>query len=350
MTKTQIGELVAKLREFATPFDGGITGATMVEAASALELLSASKPAAQDAAKLTAEIKELVREKPTAVNAYGLKSWAKIEQKIAEALAASPAAPAQSGKAVMWVILDKDGDLVGQSMTEIKGLDWQPLYTAPQPSQPVEAGEPFDAMKHQTLLGYDASGDAIFGTDPEGLAQHKASCSAVVLDDDRATDPTDEQVRTVIKSLGVPSSNRGDAFEYVLSGWRAARAASPQATVYSLFSSSDRRNFGHLAPQEFVNAVIDAVRAQATVTQPAQTDDPIALLIEKHAEQLEDNEYAYFELAYTRRTEWMAWICSNHRDDDSNRKVIARGQGSTPQSACEAALAAAQPASGGDQC
>jgi hypothetical protein len=48
MTKTQIDALIVKLRELATPFDGGITGATMVEAASALELLSASKPAAID--------------------------------------------------------------------------------------------------------------------------------------------------------------------------------------------------------------------------------------------------------------------------------------------------------------
>jgi hypothetical protein len=34
---------------------------------------------------------------------------------------------------VMWVILDKDGDLVGQSMTPMKGLDWQPLFTHPTP-------------------------------------------------------------------------------------------------------------------------------------------------------------------------------------------------------------------------
>jgi hypothetical protein len=63
------------------------------------------------------------------------------------------------------------------------------------------------------------------------------------------------------------------AGQYANLMWKAwqARAASPQATVYSLFSSSDRRNFGHLAPQEFVNAVIEAVRAQATATQPAQT-------------------------------------------------------------------------------
>jgi hypothetical protein len=36
---------------------------------------------------------------------------------------------------VMWVILDRDGDLIARSMTEIKGLNWQPLYAAPQPAQ-----------------------------------------------------------------------------------------------------------------------------------------------------------------------------------------------------------------------
>ncbi|MBU9496227.1 hypothetical protein [Burkholderia multivorans] len=76
-------------------------------------------------------------------------------------------------------------------------------------------------------------------------------------------------------------------------------------------------------------------------------DDPITALLAMHAEVLDQNEYAYFELAYTRRTEWMAWICSNHRDDDPNRKVLARGQGSTPHEACAAAIDAAR-AQGGD--
>jgi hypothetical protein len=32
--------------------------------------------------------------------------------------------------------------------------------------------KPFDAMEHQVLLGYDKSGDAVFGTDPEALAEY----------------------------------------------------------------------------------------------------------------------------------------------------------------------------------
>ncbi|MDN7763029.1 MULTISPECIES: hypothetical protein [Burkholderia cepacia complex] len=67
-------------------------------------------------------------------------------------------------------------------------------------------------------------------------------------------------------------------------------------------------------------------------------DDPISALLALHAEILDQNDYAYFELARTRRTDWMAWICSNHRDDDPNRKVIAKGQGGTPRAACADAL------------
>lgn len=65
-------------------------------------------------------------------------------------------------------------------------------------------------------------------------------------------------------------------------------------------------------------------------------------LLELHAELLEENPYCYFELAYTRQTMWMAWICSNAREQDPNRKIIAKGQGSTPEEACKDAIAKAE--------
>lgn len=58
-----------------------------------------------------------------------------------------------------------------------------------------------------------------------------------------------------------------------------------------------------------------------------------------HTEMLQTNHFCYFELAYTRYTEWMVWICSNQREQDPNRKVLLRGQGSTPEEACTDALA-----------
>ena len=71
--------------------------------------------------------------------------------------------------------------------------------------------------------------------------------------------------------------------------------------------------------------------------------DPIQELISKHAELLADGPYAhycYFELAYTRQTQWMAWLCSKPREDDPSRIVIAKGQGDTAEAACADALAA----------
>lgn len=66
--------------------------------------------------------------------------------------------------------------------------------------------------------------------------------------------------------------------------------------------------------------------------------DPIRSLIAAHKKLLRTNAYAYFELAYTRQTQWMAWLCTNCRDQDPGRKVLAQGEGSTPNAACRAAL------------
>lgn len=57
-----------------------------------------------------------------------------------------------------------------------------------------------------------------------------------------------------------------------------------------------------------------------------------------HAEMLESNHYCYFELAYTRHTHWMVFICSNSREYDPQRKILLQGQGFTPEEACADAL------------
>lgn len=57
-----------------------------------------------------------------------------------------------------------------------------------------------------------------------------------------------------------------------------------------------------------------------------------------HQEMLKENHHCYFELAYTRTTEWMVWICSNAKEIDPNRKVLLCGQGSTPEEASINAL------------
>lgn len=61
-------------------------------------------------------------------------------------------------------------------------------------------------------------------------------------------------------------------------------------------------------------------------------------LTQLHAELLQSNPHCYFELAYTRKTEWLAWVCTKPSEDDPSRKVIAQGQGWTPEEACKAAV------------
>lgn len=53
----------------------------------------------------------------------------------------------------------------------------------------------------------------------------------------------------------------------------------------------------------------------------------------------ESKPYTYFELAHTKTTGWMVWICTNSREADPNREVIAQGQGRTIEEACKSALA-----------
>src|SRR3989344_5733942 len=75
-------------------------------------------------------------------------------------------------------------------------------------------------------------------------------------------------------------------------------------------------------------------------------DDPLRALIAQHAALLEQNEYAYFELCYHRTTGWMAWITDKPMCMppvvNADRKVLAQGQGGTPDEACADAAAAPQ--------
>jgi hypothetical protein len=67
-------------------------------------------------------------------------------------------------------------------------------------------------------------------------------------------------------------------------------------------------------------------------------------LINEHTKLVRSgNPYAYFELAYTRQTGWMAWICDRSPDPNTGRPIVGRivlacGQGNTPNIACKNAL------------
>lgn len=96
-------------------------------------------------------------------------------------------------------------------------------------------------------------------------------------------------------------------------------------------------------PEQYVKQFAEAIAATHSTQQGMDAQDAIRALIAQHGKELEKNEHAYFELAYTRSTGWMAWItdkplCSPVVNPD--RKVLASGQGDTPEAACADALAA----------
>jgi len=104
---------------------------------------------------------------------------------------------------------------------------------------------------------------------------------------------------------------------------------------------------GHAPDYGFApdRAWIEGWACAATPQAKADARDAIRELIAKHSEELEHNAYAYFELAYTRRTGWMAWITDKPLNGgpviNPDRKVLRKGQGDTPEEACSAAIAAA---------
>lgn len=90
------------------------------------------------------------------------------------------------------------------------------------------------------------------------------------------------------------------------------------------------------------NCLESAHQLRAMLAAAPQGADPIKRLIAMHNELLGEYPYCYFELAYTRRTDWMAWLCTKPREDDPERKVLACGQGLTAEEACAEAISAAQ--------
>lgn len=90
--------------------------------------------------------------------------------------------------------------------------------------------------------------------------------------------------------------------------------------------------------QEATVELRHAIELGEALNPSPREDIAIDALIAMHALLLESNPYTYFELAYTRTTGWMAWICSNAREQDPDRKILAQGQGDTAEEACENAL------------
>ncbi|AQS50765.1 hypothetical protein PAEH1_02870 [Paenalcaligenes hominis] len=91
--------------------------------------------------------------------------------------------------------------------------------------------------------------------------------------------------------------------------------------------------------QATVKAFKDRLAKQeSAITHDAPPQKHIQKLLSIHEQMLIGNSYTYFELAYTRQTGWMVWICSHPLETHPNRVVITKGQGGTPDEACAAAL------------
>lgn len=107
----------------------------------------------------------------------------------------------------------------------------------------------------------------------------------------------------------------------------------------------DLERFGIRSHMKALIAIRDAIHCRPAVQAPAVQDGALPKLLDHHAALLEHNSYAYFELAYTRSTGWMAWITDKPAKGEPgtaeyarSRKVIARGQGDTPEEAAADAL------------
>jgi hypothetical protein len=84
-------------------------------------------------------------------------------------------------------------------------------------------------------------------------------------------------------------------------------------------------------------------RRDAKNAKPQHRVNPNAflVLVDAFMLELEKDPYTYFELAYTRTTGWMAWICDRipvAGRPQSGRKIITCGQGSTVEEACFRAI------------
>lgn len=130
-------------------------------------------------------------------------------------------------------------------------------------------------------------------------------------------------------------------------GWHYRERVNGQWTEWKPCGKSTVERYKHASDMQFAPVYRGGVPADAG---EAVAPDSIAALIARHAEELDRNDYAYFELAYTRQTGWMAWITDKPLQGpvlNPDRKVLARGQGATPAEACRDALSTVQGAQGG---
>jgi len=128
----------------------------------------------------------------------------------------------------------------------------------------------------------------------------------------------------------VPCEEGEDA-DILVTGWHMESSAPDgeyDSSYRPLLSDGDEL----MAWAEIPQYAADSVRA---ANARAEGVDAISAILAKHSELLESRPHAYFELAYTRATDWMVFMREGRM---SEGRMVANGQGLTPGEACQSAL------------
>lgn len=76
----------------------------------------------------------------------------------------------------------------------------------------------------------------------------------------------------------------------------------------------------------------------ASRCSPIKGNDPVNKFLDLAQKMESEYPFLYVEIAHTRTTNWMVWLCTHNKDTNPNRKVLVSTQGATAEEACRNAL------------
>ena len=227
-------------------------------------------------------------------------------------------------------------------------------------------GQPgdFSALKvwHDMLGALERSFDYTRPVDPPSTTP-AAQADSVPAQCPYSIDADPQGIRAMVAdaitgalAFGAQGSNPPPEGHWLAPFWNAARADHSQADsvlkghqiaalVNELRDIAVEFHGTQQLRERIAQVVVPVLKVQkANRVLEDAAPDHIRALIAQHAAILDQNESAYFELAYHRVTGWMAWITDKPLCMppviNPDRKVLAQGQGDTAEEACaDAALA-----------
>lgn len=256
---------------------------------------------------------------------------------------------------LFWVRLCSSGGYEGplhkdriEAVRKLSGA-WSPLYLGATPA-PEEVDESLQDLQEQL---HEAQ---------TSLAFYKSRCEQLQKAQNRMRDPERTVVCDILANghLLLGSDGQLDADRYkhatILVDPERREAARRDESLADIWRNRVSGFVEEFTTDEQARYIADRIvsslydlppRGIARPDEkPEKHDDPLRALIAQHAALLEQNEYAYFELCYHRTTGWMAWITDKPMCMppvvNADRKVLAQGQGGTPDEACSDAAGARQ--------